>query len=146
MTNQASATDYGARLQALPPHPRAPGPAVRQPERRRATDGGHRAGADGQTAVLLLDEPSLGLAPIFVDAIFEVVREINSRGRTILLIEQNALLALRTAGRAPMFLRPATSCFPAPLRGLPGHVGGSAARLPGDVISFTGKRRASSTR
>jgi branched-chain amino acid transport system ATP-binding protein len=50
--------------------------------------------------VLLLDEPSLGLAPILVDAIFEVVREINSRGRTILLIEQNALLALRTASRA----------------------------------------------
>jgi len=50
--------------------------------------------------VLLLDEPSLGLAPILVDAIFEVVREINSRGRTILLIEQNALLALKTASRA----------------------------------------------
>ena len=50
--------------------------------------------------VLLLDEPSLGLAPILVDVIFEVVREINSRGRTILLIEQNALLALRTASRA----------------------------------------------
>jgi branched-chain amino acid transport system ATP-binding protein len=49
--------------------------------------------------VLLLDEPSLGLAPILVDAIFEVVREINSRGRTILLIEQNALLALHTASR-----------------------------------------------
>jgi branched-chain amino acid transport system ATP-binding protein len=49
--------------------------------------------------VLLLDEPSLGLAPILVDAIFEVVREINSRGRTILLIEQNALLALNTASR-----------------------------------------------
>jgi branched-chain amino acid transport system ATP-binding protein len=49
--------------------------------------------------VLLLDEPSLGLAPILVDAIFEVVREINSRGRTILLIEQNALLALKTASR-----------------------------------------------
>ena len=50
--------------------------------------------------VLLLDEPSLGLAPILVDAIFEVIREINSRGTTILLIEQNALLALNTARRA----------------------------------------------
>jgi branched-chain amino acid transport system ATP-binding protein len=50
--------------------------------------------------VLLLDEPSLGLAPILVDAIFEVVREINSRGTTILLIEQNALLALDIARRA----------------------------------------------
>jgi len=50
--------------------------------------------------VLLLDEPSLGLAPILVDAIFEVVREINSHGTTILLIEQNALLALDIAQRA----------------------------------------------
>ena len=49
--------------------------------------------------VLLLDEPSLGLAPILVDTIFEVIREINSRGGTILLIEQNALLALKTAAR-----------------------------------------------
>lgn len=49
--------------------------------------------------VLLLDEPSLGLAPILVDAIFEVIREINAKGTTILLIEQNALLALKTAVR-----------------------------------------------
>ena len=49
--------------------------------------------------VLMLDEPSLGLAPILVDAIFEVIREINSKGTTILLIEQNALLALKTAAR-----------------------------------------------
>jgi branched-chain amino acid transport system ATP-binding protein len=50
--------------------------------------------------VLLLDEPSLGLAPILVDAIFEVIREINTAGTTILLIEQNALLALDIARRA----------------------------------------------
>ena len=50
-------------------------------------------------SVLLLDEPSLGLAPILVDAIFEVIREINKKGTTILLIEQNALLALKTAAR-----------------------------------------------
>jgi branched-chain amino acid transport system ATP-binding protein len=49
--------------------------------------------------LLLLDEPSLGLAPILVDAIFEVIREINQKGTTILLIEQNALLALKTAVR-----------------------------------------------
>jgi branched-chain amino acid transport system ATP-binding protein len=53
----------------------------------------------GDPMILLLDEPSLGLAPILVDSIFEVIREINSRGGTILLIEQNALLALRTASR-----------------------------------------------
>ncbi len=50
--------------------------------------------------VLLLDEPSLGLAPILVDAIFDVIREINAAGTTILLIEQNALLALNVARRA----------------------------------------------
>ncbi len=50
--------------------------------------------------VLLLDEPSLGLAPILVDAIFGVIAEINAHGTTILLIEQNALLALDIARRA----------------------------------------------
>src|SRR5450631_1027215 len=49
--------------------------------------------------VLLLDEPSLGLAPIVVDSVFEVIREINQGGTTDLLIEQNALLALNTARR-----------------------------------------------
>jgi branched-chain amino acid transport system ATP-binding protein len=50
--------------------------------------------------VLLLDEPSLGLAPILVDAIFEVIRDVNATGTTVLLIEQNARMALATAGRA----------------------------------------------
>ncbi|HEY6379677.1 MAG TPA: ABC transporter ATP-binding protein [Candidatus Dormibacteraeota bacterium] len=50
--------------------------------------------------VMLLDEPSLGLAPILVDAIFQVIREINATGTTVLLIEQNAGLALDTAARA----------------------------------------------
>ena len=50
-------------------------------------------------SVLLLDEPSLGLAPIIVDALFAVIREINQGGTTVLLIEQNALLALNTARR-----------------------------------------------
>ena len=49
--------------------------------------------------VLLLDEPSLGLAPLMVDTIFHVIREINSEGTTILLIEQNALKALGVAAR-----------------------------------------------
>ena len=50
-------------------------------------------------AVLLLDEPSLGLAPQLVQAIFRVVKEINSEGTTILLVEQNAHMALVTAHR-----------------------------------------------
>lgn len=49
--------------------------------------------------VLLLDEPSLGLAPKLIDTIFEVIREVNSEGTTVLLIEQNARIALRTAQR-----------------------------------------------
>ncbi len=49
--------------------------------------------------VLLLDEPSLGLAPLMVDTIFKVVRDINTEGTTILLIEQNALKALGVANR-----------------------------------------------
>ncbi|HEX9351947.1 MAG TPA: ABC transporter ATP-binding protein [Gaiellaceae bacterium] len=49
--------------------------------------------------LLMLDEPSMGLAPIFVEKIFEIVREINDQGTPILLVEQNALMALDTADR-----------------------------------------------
>jgi branched-chain amino acid transport system ATP-binding protein len=50
--------------------------------------------------LLLLDEPSMGLAPLMVAKIFEIVREIASRGVTVLLVEQNARLALELASRA----------------------------------------------
>lgn len=50
--------------------------------------------------LLLLDEPSLGLAPIIVSRIFRIIKEINEQGTTILLVEQNAKAALRLAGRA----------------------------------------------
>ena len=49
--------------------------------------------------LLLLDEPSMGLAPIFVEKIFEIVQEINAQGTPILLVEQNALMALDAANR-----------------------------------------------
>ncbi|HEX2304521.1 MAG TPA: ABC transporter ATP-binding protein [Gaiella sp.] len=49
--------------------------------------------------LLLLDEPSMGLAPIFVEKIFEIVVEINQQGTPVLLVEQNALMALDTAHR-----------------------------------------------
>jgi branched-chain amino acid transport system ATP-binding protein len=49
--------------------------------------------------VLLLDEPSMGLSPILVDAIFETIRNISRQGTTILLVEQNARMALRVAHR-----------------------------------------------
>jgi branched-chain amino acid transport system ATP-binding protein len=49
--------------------------------------------------VLLLDEPSMGLAPILVEQIFDIVKTINERGTTVLLVEQNALMALAIARR-----------------------------------------------
>jgi branched-chain amino acid transport system ATP-binding protein len=50
--------------------------------------------------LLLLDEPSLGLAPQLVATIFSIIREINRQGVTILLVEQNANMALKVAHRA----------------------------------------------
>jgi branched-chain amino acid transport system ATP-binding protein len=50
--------------------------------------------------VLLLDEPSLGLAPILVQQVFQKIRDINAQGTTVLLVEQNALQALSIANRA----------------------------------------------
>jgi branched-chain amino acid transport system ATP-binding protein len=49
--------------------------------------------------LLLLDEPSMGLAPILVEQIFSIIGDINRQGMTILLVEQNALMALKTAAR-----------------------------------------------
>ncbi len=53
-----------------------------------------------QPRVLLLDEPSLGLAPILVQQVFSTIKEINAQGTTVLLVEQNALQALSIAHRA----------------------------------------------
>jgi branched-chain amino acid transport system ATP-binding protein len=52
-----------------------------------------------QPKVLLLDEPSMGLSPIMVDKIFEVVRDVSAQGVTIVLVEQNARRALQIADR-----------------------------------------------
>ncbi|MBI3992017.1 MAG: ATP-binding cassette domain-containing protein, partial [Candidatus Lambdaproteobacteria bacterium] len=54
----------------------------------------------GQPRLMLMDEPSLGLAPLIVKQIFEIIREINAAGTTILLVEQNAYAALQLAQRA----------------------------------------------
>ena len=59
--------------------------------------------------LLLLDEPSMGLAPILVEQIFEIIRDINRQGTTILLVEQNALMALRWPIAATSS-RPGRSC------------------------------------
>jgi branched-chain amino acid transport system ATP-binding protein len=52
-----------------------------------------------QPKLLLLDEPSMGLSPIMVEKIFEVVRTVSGQGVTVLLVEQNARLALQAAHR-----------------------------------------------
>jgi branched-chain amino acid transport system ATP-binding protein len=49
--------------------------------------------------VLLMDEPSMGLAPVLVDSIFETIRQLHASGTTILLVEQNARMALQVATR-----------------------------------------------
>lgn len=79
-------------------------------ERRRQTAGTLSGGEQQMLAMgralmskpelLLLDEPSMGLAPILVKQIFEIIQEINSAGTTILLVEQNARIALSVANRA----------------------------------------------
>jgi branched-chain amino acid transport system ATP-binding protein len=77
---------------------------------RRTQNGGTLSGGEQQMLaigralmarpkLLLLDEPSMGLAPILVEQIFDIVRDINETGTTVLLVEQNALMALGLAKR-----------------------------------------------
>jgi len=49
--------------------------------------------------MLLLDEPSMGLSPVLVEVIFQIIQDIHAQGMTILLVEQNALMALQVASR-----------------------------------------------
>jgi branched-chain amino acid transport system ATP-binding protein len=57
-------------------------------------------GMMSRPSLLMLDEPSMGLSPILVEEIFRIIQEINSRGTSILLVEQNALMALQISHRA----------------------------------------------
>jgi branched-chain amino acid transport system ATP-binding protein len=82
-------------------------PVLRERDRQ---DGGTLSGGEQQMLaigralmsrprLLLLDEPSMGLAPLVVQKIFEIIREINEQGTTVLLVEQNAAQALKLASR-----------------------------------------------
>ena len=66
--------------------------------------------------LLLLDEPSMGLAPVLVERIFEVIVDINKQGTTVLLVEQNAAMALEIAALRATSSRPARSRSPTPQR------------------------------
>ena len=77
---------------------------------RRWQDGGTLSGGEQQMLaigralkasprLILLDEPSMGLAPILVEQIFDIIKDINAQGTTVLLVEQNALMALGIARR-----------------------------------------------
>lgn len=54
-------------------------------------------------SLIMMDEPSMGLAPMIVEDIFRVIREMREEGKTILLVEQNAMMALKTADRAYVY-------------------------------------------
>jgi branched-chain amino acid transport system ATP-binding protein len=77
---------------------------------RRSQQGGTLSGGEQQMLaigralmsrprILLLDEPSMGLSPVLVEAIFQIIIDIHAQGTTILLVEQNALMALQVASR-----------------------------------------------
>ena len=82
--------------------------------------------------LLLLDEPSMGLAPKLVGQIFEIITEINAQGTTILLVEQNAAQALNRAHRAYV-LESGAIVKSAPARELLDDESVRAAYLGGDV-------------
>lgn len=50
--------------------------------------------------IILMDEPSMGLSPLLVQEIFSIIKEVNAQGITVLLVEQNAKMALKVANRA----------------------------------------------
>jgi branched-chain amino acid transport system ATP-binding protein len=114
---------------------------------RRTQPGGTLSGGEQQMLaigralmarpkVLLLDEPSMGLAPRLVSQIFEIVTEINQQGTTVLLVEQNAAQALQRAHRAYV-LETGRVVKSAPAADLLDDEAVRAAYLGGDVTSAT---------
>jgi branched-chain amino acid transport system ATP-binding protein len=79
-------------------------------QERRSQQGGTLSGGEQQMLaigralmsrprILLLDEPSMGLSPVLVETIFQIIQDIHAQGTPILLVEQNALMALQVASR-----------------------------------------------
>ena len=99
----------------------AAGPAAeatrRGPVRWRAADAGHRPGADVEPRLLLLDEVSLGLAPIVVQQVYEAIPVIKAQGTTVLVVEQDVNQALAVADRFYCLLEGRIA-----LTGVPGEV------------------------
>jgi branched-chain amino acid transport system ATP-binding protein len=89
--------------------------------------------------VLLLDEPSMGLAPMLVAQIFEIIAEINRRGTTVLLVEQNAAQALQLADRGYV-LETGRVVRSAPARELLSDPRVRAAYLGGDLDAEAPRR------
>jgi branched-chain amino acid transport system ATP-binding protein len=117
---------------------------------RRGQPGGTMSGGEQQMLaigralmaspkVLLLDEPSMGLAPMLVAQIFDIIAEINRRGTTVLLVEQNAAQALRLADRGYV-LETGRVVRSAPARELLSDPGVRAAYLGGDLDADTPRR------
>jgi len=99
-TDQASIPDDMERVFGLFP----------RLKERRSQQGGTLSGGEQQMLaigralmsrprILLLDEPSMGLSPVLVETIFQIIQDIHAQGTPILLVEQNALMALQVAGR-----------------------------------------------
>ena len=96
---QTDSAESRVDLRALSPAGGTPQPDGRHPERRGAADARRGPGHDDRGKMMLLDEPSMGLAPFLMYELFHVLKEINQQGTTILLVEQNARIALKYAHR-----------------------------------------------
>ena len=77
----------------------APRPDGRHHVGRGAADARDGARADSRPKLILMDEPSMGLAPLFVARIFEIIKQVNERGISVFVVEQNANIALSIADR-----------------------------------------------
>ena len=89
----------GARLRAVPAPEGTSSLGRRHPFGRRAADARYGARPMSNPKLLMLDEPSMGLAPILIEQIFQIVEDLHKAGTTVLLVEQNAQMALSIATR-----------------------------------------------